>query len=41
MFQEDLHDTFLGVVCRYYPDKGFDDNCCRNPMASRGHGAIL
>lgn len=29
-FQADLRDTFPGVVCRY-PDKGFDDNYCRNP----------
>lgn len=29
-FQADLRDTFVGVVCRY-PDKGFDDNYCRNP----------
>lgn len=28
--QEDFPDTFLVVVCRY-PDKGFDDNYCRNP----------
>lgn len=28
--QEGLPDTFRVVVCRY-PDKGFDDNYCRNP----------